>query len=966
MPRANLKTSTWPSAGHPASRRSASALAVVALTTGAAWGQSGPPPAAADAATESANAVVVTGTSIRGLAPVGSATVSIGLKDIQATGKTSSVDIIRAMPQIQNIGADETRTAGRDGAADNSGKGAAINLRGLGNNATLMLVDGHRIAPNGTASAFGDPNQIPAIALQRIEVVTDGASAVYGSDAVAGVVNLILRKNYDGVLTSLAGTTNGDYHQTQFGLLAGKEWDKGGIVVSYQYQDRSAMLQGSSPFMRADLRPFGGPDGRLNGTTTTPGPTAGNIVAGAGAAARLYGVPSITSGVPTLAQITANANALNLVDTSDYVDFLPNMRRHSATLYAEQDLGGGLKVFAEGFYNQRDSAARGYPTVNLTVKPKTPFFVAGVPGASAVTGYTVQYPVYAAFGPTVNTYPERSRALTIGGDARLAGDWKASAYATYSSTSLCNCTPLVNTTVLQALVDTGQFNPYTTGPQADAILSQFRATARQAVTTQLSDFGVKVDGSVVNLPGGAVRAAAGFEHIRSYQSLIRIGADRTTDPVVPIGTPAPGVAFTSVPRQSFFASRDTESSRNIDAVYAELFVPLIGARNASPLAQRLDLSLALRHDRYSDVGTTTNPKLGLTWAPDKSLNVRGSYGSSFRAPSLPESNPFVQGGVRSFAFANASGDPTIPLTNTTNGTTNGIALDGGNTALKPEKATTWSLGADFKPAAAPGLKLSGTFYKVNYKDRIESLSGIFSTFLATPQNRALFAPFIVAAPQPAGCVEGQPSTYNPIYLPYLANPSFVLSTIAQCSYKVIFNAQNANLGDLQQSGVDVSADYQFRTALGDWQVGAALTKILKLKRQLSPVSGMVDVLDTIQFPVSMRLRSALGWQRAGWTVNLFANTTGGYTNNAPITLAGVVQPVSKVPSWTTFDISVGYETGKSAVHSMLDNLRISLSAQNVTDKSPPLVLSSASTFAFDGQNANPYGRVLSLSVAKEF
>lgn len=939
-------------------------LVVGGLAAGAALAQTSAPGSDATPATvpEQAATVVVTGTSIRGVAPVGSSTQMINAKEIQASGLNSTVDIARTLPQIQNIGADETRTSGRDGAADNSAKGSAINLRGLGNNATLMLIDGRRIAPNGTASAFGDPNQIPAIALERIEVVTDGASGIYGSDAVAGVVNLILRKSYDGTLATANHTTNGKYHQTQASVLTGKDWDHGGFVLSYQYQDRSPMLQGESVYLRADQRALGGNDARLNGTVTTPGPLSGNIIAGT----RVYGIPATASGLPASAAVIAGQGQPNLVDTSDYVDYLPSLKRHSVTLYAEREFGDGIKVYVESFANHRESTSRSYPSVNIAIKPNTPFYVAGIPGASATTGYTVQYPVYSAFGPTVNSYPENSGALTAGLDAKLAGDWKASTYATVSGTSTCNCTPLVNSTVLQALVDTGQFNPYLTSGQSASVLSQFRDTARQAVHTRLGDIGIKLDGGIGKLPGGTVRAAVGLEHTYSYQSLVRIGADRATNPAIPLGTPAPGVPFASVPTAVFLASRDTEASRNIDAAFAELYIPLVGAANALPLVKRLDLSLALRHDRYSDVGGTTNPKVGLVWKPSEQLNLRGSWGTSFRAPSLPEFNPNVQGGVRSFSFANGSGDPAIGLTNATSGTSNGIAMDGGNSQLKPERARTWSLGGDFKPDWAAGLKLSGTYYNVDYKDRIESLSGIFTTFLATPQNRALYAPFIVPAPQPATCVEGQPSTYNPLYLPYLANPNFVVSALAQCSYKVILNAQTTNLGRLQQNGIDANAEYQFRTTAGLWKLGVSITKILKLKRQVSPISGMVDVLDTIQFPISNRGRASFGWRSGGWSADLFANYTGAYTNNAPLTVAGVAKPVSRVPSWTTTDMTLGYDIDDSGPLTLLHNMRVGFAVQNLFDRQPPTVLSSASTWAFDSQNANPLGRVVTLSVAKQF
>jgi len=958
-------------------RKTASFRGIATSLAAMAWAIASPlaaqvPPTPSDSATEQSGApdasdILVTGTSIRGVAPTGSATVTMSASDIQATGLSSPVDVIRTLPQIQNIGADETRTSGRDGAADNSGRGSAINLRGLGNNATLLLIDGRRIAPNGTASAFGDPNQIPDIALERVEVVTDGASAVYGSDAVAGVVNLILRKNYDGILTSGRYISNGDYRTWQAGLLAGTNWESGGIVVAYQYQDRTNMLQGESAYLRRDQRSLGGNDQRLSGTTTSPGPFSGNIITGSGSTARIFGIPAVSSGVPSLSQITAGLGDPNLADAADYTDYVPTLKRHTATAYIHQEIGN-LKLFAEGFYNHRNSSAERYPTTTITVKPGTPFYIEGVPGASATTGYSIQYPLYSAFGPIIDTYPERSGSVTLGGDMPLSRDWNVSAYGTYSATSLCNCTPVFNNIVLQALVDTGAFNPYVTSPQSESVLSQFRSDARQAVKTRLWDFGVKVDGRLFDLPGGSIRAAIGAEHTYSYQSLVRIGADRTTDPEIPIGTPAPGVPFTVVPRQTPFASRDTEKSRKIDAIYAELFVPIVGPDNSMAGIRRLDLSLAIRHDRYSDVGSTTNPKVGLTWRPFEDLNLRGSFGTSFRAPSLPESNPFVQGGVRSFSFANRSGDLTIPLTNVTNGTTNGIALDGGSATLQPERATTWSIGGDYAPSWAPGLTLSATYYNVNYKDRIESLSGIFSTFLASPENRELYAPFIVAAPQPSTCVEGVQSTYNPIYLPYLANPSFVLSTIPQCSYGVIFNAQTTNLGKLTQQGIDAQIAYTTDTDIGQISAGLAVTKILSLKRQLSPISGMVDVLDTIQFPVSTRGRANLGWaSHNGVSFMLFGNYTGSYLNNAPLTVGGIAQPVSKVPSWTTFDASLSFDTGPDFDMAWLRDVRFTISAQNMFNKNPPLVLSSATTpFAFDAQNANVLGRIMSFSITKQW
>ncbi len=255
--------------------------------------------------------IVVTGTSIRGIRPVGSATVPLTREDIQQTGLTSTADVVRTLPQLQNLGQDETRTSGSQDAGTNSGRGTALNLRGLGANATLMLVDGRRIAPSGTTSGFGDPNQIPIAAVERIEVVTDGASAIYGTDAVGGVVNFIVRKNYNGAeVTGRYSTTDG-YDQWGAAAVVGRSWDWGNFVVAYDHDDRRAMLRGSSPYLRQDLRPFGGNDGRINGATVTP--RVPIIVTQSGGVIRYFSVPDTYTG--------GTLTAAGLIPGADVVDF---------------------------------------------------------------------------------------------------------------------------------------------------------------------------------------------------------------------------------------------------------------------------------------------------------------------------------------------------------------------------------------------------------------------------------------------------------------------------------------------------------------------------------------------------------------------------------------------------------------------------------------------------------------------
>lgn len=176
-----------------------------------------------------ANEIVVTGTHISGVKPVGSEAVTMDREAILATGQTNAADVVRTLPQVRNLG--EFREGGTQGGNNNQ-QGNAINLRGLGQAATLVLIDGHRVTNTGASQTFTEANAVPLAALERIEVVADGASAVYGSDAVAGVVNYVLRKDYEGIEASFrASNSNGGLELTP-GITAGTNWDFGGWATA--------------------------------------------------------------------------------------------------------------------------------------------------------------------------------------------------------------------------------------------------------------------------------------------------------------------------------------------------------------------------------------------------------------------------------------------------------------------------------------------------------------------------------------------------------------------------------------------------------------------------------------------------------------------------------------------------------------------------------------------------------------
>ena len=225
------------------------ACALVAVTTAAAQ----------EADTEQVvEQVVVTGTSIRGVASAGAPVIAMDREELVATGLATSSDLARALPQVLNLGADESRLGGAQDGAANATRVSGINLRGIGNEATLLLINGRRLAPAGVIKSLYDPNVIASAAIERLEVVVDGASAIYGSDAVAGVVNIITRNDFEGAETvaryGVADGTSQKIISQNFGFT----WDTGSVFAAYEHNERDSLSGADRDFATNDRRARGG------------------------------------------------------------------------------------------------------------------------------------------------------------------------------------------------------------------------------------------------------------------------------------------------------------------------------------------------------------------------------------------------------------------------------------------------------------------------------------------------------------------------------------------------------------------------------------------------------------------------------------------------------------------------------------------------------------------------------------
>ena len=861
--------------------------------------------------------ILVTGTRIRGQGPVGSAVITIDRKAIDASGFATTQQIAQSIPQNFGGGPNDATSIGgtlSQSAARNTASGSSVNLRGLGASSTLVLINGDRPPLGGFAGAFSDLSMIPASAVERVEIVADGASAIYGSDAVAGVVNIVPRLNFRGAETMLRlGTADGDSQEYQASQLVGARWSGGHGVIAYEYYERTRLAAASRGFATDDLRPFGGVDHR--GGYASPG----TIIAGG----RSFAIPTGQNG-QGLTAASLVPGTVNLGNSWTGADILPEQRRHSIFAALSQYLGGSLRFYAHGLVSVRsfDQALRPTADARRTVPVTNPFYVDPIGTHQPVR---VQYSFVRDLGN------ERSRGIAsaYGGTAGIeakAGSWDIDAHGTwgrqYERASLIN---RINTARLAvALADTNPataYNLFGDGPSTNpATIGSVRGSTTSSNSGIVWSATLRADGPLIALPAGAMRLAVGGE----YREERYVDRGTTSD------------TTSLMPR--FVAPIALLEARRVKAAYAELLVPLFGGPATLPGFHRLDVSAAVRTEQYSDFGKTTNPKLGIAWEPVAGMTLRSSYGKSFRAPSFDDLRQ-DPGSQLIFAY-------TIPDPASSSGASNVIVLRGNDPKLRPERATTWTLGADFAPRGVPGLHAGITWFNIDYRDRIDTPAAQLFNFLV---NRGTYAAVIEANPSAARIA----ALYaDPIFI----NPLGIAETDR---FAAVVDARLQNLSVVHQSGLDLDIGYAFDLAGGRAEVGGAGTYIFEIRQGLTPDAPTTDVVDTLGNPVNFKARGHVSWSSSALGAGLFVNYVDGYTNllnTAP----------EHVDAWTTFDLQLSYRFRKD--HGALKGLRVALNASNLFDRDPPYAAYyiGLSTNGYDPENASPLGRVISLQITKSW
>lgn len=865
------------------------------------------------AAAPAVEEVVVTGTSIRGIASAGSPSIALNHEAFVETGLATSSDLARALPQVINLGADESRLGGAQDGAANTTRVSSINLRGVGNEATLLLINGRRLAPAGVIKSLYDPNVIPAAAVERMEVVVDGASAIYGSDAVAGVVNIITRRDFSGAETFLrygsADGTDQIVASQNFGLT----WDGGSLFAAFEHYERDRLPASERAFASSDRRARGGSDARSR--LASPG----NIVSGT----TRYPLPPGDGVGLTPADLTAGAP--NLYNDTWAGDLLPKQERNTFFVDARHQFGR-WDAWYQGWFSDRDFEERVAPASGQLRVPNTnPWFVAPAELGSPAT-VNVEYRFVAEDANPELVGDEKAYQNAVGFGVDLSADWRLEGYANFSkSNGFQRRGAITNGAALNAALASSDpataFNPFGDGSfnvtNNPALVDVIIANRDTDATSETQDFSLKADGPLFDVPAGSVRLAVGVEHHEnSFEQTL------TATNVLASGAPT---------------LKNVKNERDNLSAFAELYVPIVGSEQNISGVHSLALSLAGRYEDYSDFGETTNPKIGLTWQPIESLALRGTYGTSFRAPSLVDTSEQIHN-----IFIQNLTDPTAA-----GGVTRGIFHNGGRASLQAEEATTWSAGLDWTPRGAlDGFTASLTYYDIDYTDRIDVVP---NTALTQP---GVYSPYIIRRPPASDAAATD--AFNALVADFFANPDLQSPAEPVTNINAIIDGRRANLGSMQQTGLDVNLAYAFTTSASEWRVGLTVAKILDLTRSTAPGLPFVDVLDRFGNPVDLRARAALNWRMGGISANLYYNYTDGYRNTA-------ITPNVEVDSYHTVDLALIYDFEGSG---MLDGLSVALSGQDITDEEPPVVLNGV--VSWDNQVVSPLGRFISASVTKRW
>jgi iron complex outermembrane receptor protein len=886
-----------PPALHPRTR--AVALAIAALP-GLALAQATP-------ATAKTEKIEVTGSSIKRIEGESALPVQvITREEIEKGGSTTAAELIT---KISANSATLTDGASFSDIAGQRGFNGA-NLRGIGVSSTLILLNGRRMAnfasPGGASGV--DLNAIPTAAIERVEVLKDGASAIYGTDAIGGVINFITRRDFRGAqiygyasrtqdggadksIATLSGGV-GDLNNDRFNAFAVLDYQDTGTLRSTQrdwvkgsYQPDINLDVGSSNTYPANFRVL------RPGSNSATGPRINPSAPGCNPPATRYFPESFVG------------SRACYYDYMQDTEIFPASKRLSLIGRAAAALSHSHTLFAEYTHSRTETLYRisALTVTNLNYPAAGRYYPSGI----GVSGpLRLNWRLSEAGGRT-NEVESTADRILLGAKGLFSG-WE---YDTALNRSVSRVTDAyvdgyVATTPFNAAVATGNINPF--GPSDAAGLTLLRSTkirddARDSEGTTTS-FDLKASRGLFAMAGGEAALALGAEVRRERMDfrasdLLRRGEIRGDG-----------------------AAENFSGRRSVAAAFAELSLPF---------TTQVEAQLALRADRYDDVGNTTNPKLGVRWTPTREMLVRSAYGTGFRAPSLADLYTPTRIGQTNGVYNDPLGCIRVGnLNNTNNPDYCGIQPDklrGGSKDLKPEKSRQFSLGVVLKPSRHFNAALD--YFRIEKTDVITSPEGIYFA------NPTAYAAFITrAAADPA--LPGIPGRITQI------------------------DSRLRNIGGFKTDGFDIGLEV--RSPTHSWgRLSASLngTYVLHYKVQEGPGQPYTEGVGRFandQVVQRWRHLLSIGFDRGPFSATLQQTFYRGYRDQQAMP-DGSPRRVSDYELW---DLTGSYT---------LSAIRLRAGVRNLLDKAPPRSNQLYSFLAgYDPNYTDPRGRSYFLSASYIF
>lgn len=836
--------------------------------------------------------IIVTGTRLKNAAPT-SPVVTITREDMDLQGLVTASDVVRSLPQnYSSVNKGSTTAFAAQGTPPQAIGTTSADLRGLGANGTLVLVNGRRLAGNAVYDS-GQINldTIPSAAIERVEVVLDGASAIYGADAVAGVINFILKEDYSGATTRVRyDSSANDADALVLSQTFGHNWDSGNVLLALEYRDTDGANAFKAGYTTRDLTSQGGRDHR-DSFGSRPHPTANIIGFGA--------LPDTFDG-------TENWDVTDLIPTSQLPPYdaatatkttATASENTAFTLTARQDLGESVSVFAEAMYSKDENRSVGgdFTAIFIPVPATNPF---NQLGADVFVSMLAE-------GLPVGTMSDVERVnVAAGADFDLPfKDWSLSLVGNYGSEESEFNQFNVPFDELFAFAATGNvFGNNLTNELAPLV----RPFDSAFVPPERSTHGLEIsaNGSLFSIAGGDVSMAIGAQlrEERSELDEIFLG---------------------SVGRLSVDQKLENQ------AYFFEFSVPLVSSDNAKTGVQGLLLSIAGRQEDYEMNGpfdgigqpeTTKKfseftPKLGIRWDVTDGFVIRSSWGQAFRAPNLDDLNS----GLEYFPFftstyVDGNGDTQVVFFGR-----------GGNPDLKAETSTSFTAGFEWAPASIDGLTISANYTDIDWDDRIDVITNGDSRLAGNnPEDFGLIL-FDVAV---ADGGDGDPTTPD-------AWPN-----------------RPINLANRRAEFLDFVIAYNFETGFGAIETDVTATHTLDVTEQLFSFSTPERREGTHFGPDDWVMRAHAGWNKSDYGAHLFANYSSSYEHTDPLTPQDKVDNYLTFDLTGFYEMDNGFKI-RGGVHNLtdekfpfFDNLAANYDARRVDARGRVIYLEISKEFVF--------------------